>query len=69
MGVDQPGQDEVARPTEALGGGRRGRQLGDRSDGDDAVAVDQHAAVADDATVRIHREDRVAGHEQHGRMV
>ena len=69
VGVDQARHDEVAGAAEPLGVRRPRRQLGGRSDGDDAVAVDEHAAVGDHPAVGIHREDDVPEHEQHGRMV
>ena len=69
VGVDQARHHEVAGPAEPLGIRRLRRQLGGRADGDDAVAVDEHAAVGDHPAVGVHREDDVPEHEQHGRMV
>ena len=45
--------------------GARGGQLGGRSDGDDAVAVDEHAAVGDHPAVGSIVSDDVPEHEQH----
>ena len=64
-----PGITRWPGPPSRSASGAVRRQLGGRSDGDDAVAVDEHAAVGDHPAVGIHREDDVPQHEQHGRMV
>ena len=66
MGVNQAGQDQLARGVDLLRRVMGGQHLGLRTDGDDPAALDGDGALGDEAARGVHGQDRAAVDDEVG---